>query len=221
MPGAFSTINIRKIRFPCLLWTQKTQRVGRNWFYCLLGKILNESVIGWQMVRAQSFLCYLSPSHFPVYLYLHVESLQVFVFQLLDAVLLNRPSLKICGSKANIVCADSPRIYVSTNPWKISSTFQTISTTRQEYMTVIENLKATALPEPKKGQKRLRPEILHLALIKALEDRIDAIDAESVVSGCSCWRCVVIGTSSMIISFCSADPVLICCTDDFYSAFKK
>jgi rRNA pseudouridine-1189 N-methylase Emg1 (Nep1/Mra1 family) len=49
-------------------------------------------------------------------------------------------------------------------------------------MAVIENLKATAPPEPKKGQKRSRPEILHLALIKALEDRIDTIDAALVVS---------------------------------------
>ena len=79
--------------------------------------------------------------------------------------------------------ADSPRIYVSTNPWKISATFQTISTTREEYLSVIENLKENAPHEPKKGQKRLRTETAHLGLIKALEDRLEAIDAELVVSG--------------------------------------
>jgi hypothetical protein len=88
-------------------------------------------------------------------------------------------------------------------------------------LTVIENLKATSPPEPKKGQKRLRPEVLHIALVKSLEDRIDAIDAELVVSRCSCWETVIIGTSSMMVSFWSADPVLIFCADDFYSVFKK
>ena len=92
--------------------------------------------------------------------------------------------------EANITCTDSPRIYISTNPWKISSTFQSISTTRQEYSDVIENLKTTAPPEPKKGQKRSRLETAHLGLIKALEDRVEGIDAESVVSGLTkqCYR---------------------------------
>ncbi|KIM47759.1 hypothetical protein M413DRAFT_439429 [Hebeloma cylindrosporum] len=76
------------------------------------------------------------------------------------------------------VADDSPRIYVSTNPWKITATFQTISSTREEYIAEIENLKATAPPEPKKGQKRSKPEQAHLQLITALEARIEAIDAE-------------------------------------------
>jgi hypothetical protein len=80
--------------------------------------------------------------------------------------------------------ADSPRIYVSTNPWKITATFQTISSTREEYIATIENLKAMAPPaELKKGQKRSKLEQAHLHLIAALEARIESIDAELVVSG--------------------------------------
>jgi len=80
--------------------------------------------------------------------------------------------------------ADSPRIYVSTNPWKITATFQTISSTREEYIEAIESLKAAAPPaQLKKGQKRSKLEQAHLHLIAALEARIELIDAELVVSG--------------------------------------
>lgn len=71
---------------------------------------------------------------------------------------------------------------MSTNPWKITASFETTSSTKDEYMAVIKNLKATAPPEPKRGQKTSRPEMAHLSLIKALESRIEAIDAEQVVS---------------------------------------
>lgn len=71
---------------------------------------------------------------------------------------------------------------MSTNPWKITSSFQTISTAKDEYMAVINNLKATASPEPKRGQKRPRTETAHLSLIKVLESRIETIDAEQLVS---------------------------------------
>lgn len=78
------------------------------------------------------------------------------------------------------IADDSPRIYVSTNPWKTTATFQTISSTREEYVAVIENLKATAPPELKKKQKRSKLEQAHLALIATLENRIETIDAELV-----------------------------------------
>ncbi|KAF8167635.1 hypothetical protein B0H34DRAFT_682568 [Crassisporium funariophilum] len=71
---------------------------------------------------------------------------------------------------------DSPRVYVSTNPWKITATFRTISSTREEYVATIEDLKRSTPPE--KGQKRTKLELAHLALITALEGRIEAIDAE-------------------------------------------
>ena len=80
------------------------------------------------------------------------------------------------------IFADSPRLYTSTNPWKITATFHTISSTREEYIATIESLKASAPPEIKKGQKRTKPEQSHLALIAALEKRIEAIDAELNVS---------------------------------------
>nr|BAH22602.1 hypothetical protein UP11 [Pholiota nameko] len=77
------------------------------------------------------------------------------------------------------IADDSPRLYVSTNPWKMTATFQTVSSTREEYLGIISDLKAKAPRELKKGQKRSKLEISHLSLIKDLEGRIEAIDAES------------------------------------------
>jgi len=64
-------------------------------------------------------------------------------------------------------------------------------------VSVIENLKENAPHEPKKGQKRLRTETAHLTLIKALEDRLEAIDAELVVSG---FVCIRMGGHDMLLS---------------------
>lgn len=77
---------------------------------------------------------------------------------------------------------DSPRIYVSTNPWKITATFETVSSTREEYLDIIENLKNSAPPESKKTGRRTKLENAHLSLIAALEARIETIDAEIAVS---------------------------------------
>ncbi|KAF8641162.1 hypothetical protein AX17_000797 [Amanita inopinata Kibby_2008] len=76
------------------------------------------------------------------------------------------------------VADDSPRIYVSTNPWKITATFQTIASTREEYLSVIETLKKDAPGPLRKGERRPRLDQAHLALIETLESRIEAIDAE-------------------------------------------
>ncbi|KAG7452329.1 uncharacterized protein BT62DRAFT_1071479 [Guyanagaster necrorhizus] len=77
------------------------------------------------------------------------------------------------------IADDSPRIYVSTNPWKMSSTFETLASTREEYMAVIESLKAST-PTPKKSPRVAvkRGEAQHSALISSLEERVPAIDAE-------------------------------------------
>ncbi|KIL71682.1 hypothetical protein M378DRAFT_237449 [Amanita muscaria Koide BX008] len=77
---------------------------------------------------------------------------------------------------------DSPRVYVSTNPWKITATFQTISSTREEYLAAIEQLKNEAPGPLKKSEKRSRSDQAHLTLVEALENRIVAIDAEIAVS---------------------------------------
>jgi hypothetical protein len=77
---------------------------------------------------------------------------------------------------------DSPRLYVSTNPWKITATFHTVSSTREEYLFFIDTLKASAPGELKKGEKRSKLEQAHIALITTLEGRIGAIDAELAVS---------------------------------------
>ncbi|KAF8560030.1 hypothetical protein OG21DRAFT_1479883 [Imleria badia] len=81
-----------------------------------------------------------------------------------------------CSRKRYWVADDSPRIYVSTNPWKITATFQTISSTREEYLAVIGSLKATA---PQTNRKS-KIEQAHLALIDVLESRVDVISVELV-----------------------------------------
>lgn len=77
--------------------------------------------------------------------------------------------------------SDSPRLYVSTNPWKITATFKSISTTKEDYLKVIEDLKLSA-PSSKEGEKKSKIELAHLALISTLESRLEAIDAEIAVS---------------------------------------
>ena len=67
---------------------------------------------------------------------------------------------------------------MSTNPWKVTATFETISSSRVEYMAVIESLKAAA-PQT---EKKSKIEQAHLVLIEALESRIDAINSEVAVS---------------------------------------
>ncbi|TFK56661.1 hypothetical protein OE88DRAFT_1803335 [Heliocybe sulcata] len=76
------------------------------------------------------------------------------------------------------VADDSVRLYLSTNPWKITATFQSASSTREEYVGVIEKLKAEGPSEPKEGEKKSKLELAHLALVKALEARLEVIDAE-------------------------------------------
>ncbi|KAH0591018.1 hypothetical protein H2248_001129 [Termitomyces sp. 'cryptogamus'] len=73
---------------------------------------------------------------------------------------------------------DSPRVFISTNPWKVTSTFNAVSTTRDEYLALIENLKTSKPPDIKKGEKRSRFDAAHIKLIATLEGRIDAIDEE-------------------------------------------
>nr|AAZ14914.1 conserved hypothetical protein [Coprinellus disseminatus] len=76
------------------------------------------------------------------------------------------------------IADDSPRVHVSTNPWKITCNFQCVSSTKEEYASLIEKLKEGAPQEPKKKQKRLKHEQAHVDLIEALESRIEAIDTE-------------------------------------------
>ncbi|KAF8506753.1 hypothetical protein F5888DRAFT_1644995 [Russula emetica] len=71
------------------------------------------------------------------------------------------------------VVDESPRVYVSTNPWKVTSTFQTVSSTREEYVALIGNLKASAPTKPK-----LKVDFAHQNLILVLEGRLEAIDKE-------------------------------------------
>lgn len=81
-----------------------------------------------------------------------------------------------------MVFVDSPRVFVSTNPWKITATFQPVSSTREEYLSVIEDLKASGPGELKKGQKRSKLEQAHIALTNTLEGRMEVIDMELAVS---------------------------------------
>ncbi|KAJ3725554.1 hypothetical protein DFJ43DRAFT_1089096 [Lentinula guzmanii] len=79
------------------------------------------------------------------------------------------------------VADKSPRVYISTNPWKITAIFQSVSSTRVEYVALIENVKQTA-PRPsgakEKAKKWTKQEASHHALVEALEARLEIIDAE-------------------------------------------
>ncbi|CAL1695005.1 unnamed protein product [Somion occarium] len=76
------------------------------------------------------------------------------------------------------VIDDSPRVYISTNPWKMTATFQTISSTRDEYLAIIDKVKDSSPGEYTPGARWSKLDAAHLALIQALEDRLPAIDAE-------------------------------------------
>ena len=71
---------------------------------------------------------------------------------------------------------------MSTNPWKVTSTFQCVCSTQEEYIAWLDGLKKTAPPEAKAGERRTKPELGHIALIKAAEERLPAIEAELLVS---------------------------------------
>jgi hypothetical protein len=76
----------------------------------------------------------------------------------------------------DLIYSDSPRVYLSTNPWKVTSTIQTVSSTRDQYVALIDKLKASASKKPK-----LKTEIAHQNLISILEGRIEVIDKELAV----------------------------------------
>lgn len=88
--------------------------------------------------------------------------------------ILSRPTMS--HSPTLLVRLDSPRVYLSTNPWKVTSTLRTVSSTREEYVDLIENMKASAPLKPKS-----KVEFAHQNLIAALEGRLEVIDKEITV----------------------------------------
>ncbi len=77
--------------------------------------------------------------------------------------------------------SDSPRLYVSSNPWKTSSSFKAVANSKEEYMQVVEKLKSHPAPKMKR-EKWLKSEVSHVALVAALEERLPTIDNELAVS---------------------------------------
>jgi hypothetical protein len=75
-----------------------------------------------------------------------------------------------------LIRSDSPRVYVSTNPWKVTSTFQTVSSTREEYVALVEKVKTAAPTKPKS-----KAEFAHQNLVIALEGRLEVVDKEITV----------------------------------------
>ena len=92
-------------------------------------------------------------------------------------------------------------MYVSTNPWKITATFQTVSSSKEEYLALIEQLKA----EVPSGstQKRNKMEQNQLNLIKSLEDRVEVIDAELAVSLNSVY--IFLSVTDRVVAACRPD----------------
>lgn len=72
---------------------------------------------------------------------------------------------------------------MSTNPWKITSSFQALSSDHEEYLALVAQLKE-ASPPPLKGSEKAykKMDLNHIHLVQALEERIPAIDAEIAVS---------------------------------------
>jgi hypothetical protein len=95
-----------------------------------------------------------------------------------------------------LVRLDSPRVYLSTNPWKVTSTLRTVSSTREEYVDLLENLKASAPLKPK-----LKVEFAHQNLIAALEGRLEVIDKEIMV------RVLAVSWTAPVV--CDTLPLLV------------
>lgn len=67
---------------------------------------------------------------------------------------------------------------MSSNPWKVTASFTKIASTKEEYLKIIEDLKENAPPPVKEGERRQKSDVAHMNLIKLLESRIEAVDAE-------------------------------------------
>jgi len=75
-------------------------------------------------------------------------------------------------------------MWTSTNPWKVTSLFNSVSETRTDYLAAIDTLRDSAPPEieftseTEVSGKRPHRDISHWQLIFALELRVDVIDQE-------------------------------------------
>ncbi|KAG8928350.1 hypothetical protein FRC02_007042 [Tulasnella sp. 418] len=72
---------------------------------------------------------------------------------------------------------DSPRIWSSGNPWKSKMPMYSVSSSRPEYLSVIEKLKE-ARPKMEGKKKPTKLEAGHETLIKSLEERLPRVDDE-------------------------------------------
>ena len=68
---------------------------------------------------------------------------------------------------------------MSTNPWKITSEFKTVASTKEEYTKLVEQL---AGGEPSKSEKPSRDASAQIQLVAALRSRVDTIDNELQVN---------------------------------------
>lgn len=88
-----------------------------------------------------------------------------------------------CATISNLILnIASPRVYVSTNPWKITATIHTVSNTREDYVALLEKIRASAPADIDDKKKLSKSENHHVLLMKALEDRLEVIDNETLVS---------------------------------------
>ena len=128
----------------------------------------------------------------------------VWAFESICAFSGSRPCGRLCRSllayMLTISCAfhstDSPRVYKSTNPWKISCTFEAVSSTRAEYVALLERLRA-ATPavvedsskkkkqKDKDGKDKPSPAVArrqdHISLVERLAERLEVVDKEIAV----------------------------------------
>jgi len=90
-------------------------------------------------------------------------------------------------------------MWTSTNPWKVTSLFNSVSETRADYLDAIDTLRESAPPEieftseTEVSGKRPHRDVSHWQLIFALELRVDPIDQELKVRSPSCtWNVILL-----------------------------
>lgn len=103
-------------------------------------------------------------------------------------IIYSSPGILTLLIKATMHSKESPRIYLSGNPWKSVCEFKAVSSSREEYIHLLADLKEngpqTNGDEPIKTTKsRPKFEQAHMELVKKLEDdHLPKVDAELTVS---------------------------------------
>ena len=112
--------------------------------------------------------------------YLLYRLIAIALLMIMLIIIYSASFLPSFGETTLFAPADSPRLYTSTNPWKVASAFKTVASNKDEYIKTLEDLKLEAPLETQEKKSKL--ETTHINLITLLEKRLEDIDAELAVS---------------------------------------